>query len=182
MNTKTIVALLSVCLSLMSSCSNTSIPISNEQISKDILNKKNVSIIKDGVFQTNVNFTTGKNLKDPSGNEYHHCFKVTSSDFSQGTGQIEITLFSTGMALLRQLANGTMISHTTHIQTSSGKVKLLYDKKGDGWIFKDLSLIDNDASPFLVRDIFEPDMKLTVGVSKPLCDVFDSSNVKKQAK
>jgi hypothetical protein len=173
MTTKKMAAILGVCLSFISGCS-ASIPVSNEQISKDIFSKKNAVLLKnkgsaESISATGISFFEGK---APNGEDYHHCFKVNSSDFTKEIGQVEITLFNTGPS---------GVGYQAYIQTAFGKVKLLYNKKGDEWVFKDLSLID-DATPFIIRDVLLEEMKLTVGVSKPLCDIFDSSKVKKQAK
>jgi hypothetical protein len=169
MITKKMAVILGTCLLLISGCS-TSIPVSNEQISKDIFSKKHAILLKNGgsvesISAKAVTFYAGKN-PNPNGEKYHHCFKVNSSNFSNEIGQIEITLFNTGPAS----------AVYAQIQTALGKVKLLYDKKGDAWVFKDLNLID-DATPFIIRDVSQEDMKLTVAVSKSLCDVFDSSKV-----
>jgi hypothetical protein len=189
MATKKMVAILGTCLSLISGCS-TSIPISNEQISKDIFSKRYVVITSQNgtvITTKTVSFFTGttpdgKAFKDLNGDEYHHCFKVDSSDFSQETGKVEITLFSTGLTGAKTTETGELTSYNTHIQTSLGKAKLIYKKKGDGWAFKDLSFTDDDTTPLIIRDVTGPEMKLTVGVSKPLCDNFDSSKSNKQVK
>jgi hypothetical protein len=170
--TKKVAAILGISLSLISACS-TSIPISNEQISKDIFSKKHV-VRQHGGLDPIISFPTGKDLKDPNGEEYHHCFKIDSSDFSKEIGQIEITIFNTSLPTVKP--DGQII-HSSHIRTGSGKAKLTYEKKGDGWVFKDLAITEPPS--FVVQDVLASNIKLTEDVSKPLCDIFDSSKSKK---
>jgi hypothetical protein len=155
MTTKKMVAILGTCLLLISSCS-TNIPVSNEQISKDIIASKSKFTGDQKDYAS-----LGGNLE---------AYMAMSIDFSQGSHCFNIT--DDNMTLFVK-ESGTVWLNLYHTD-GYGMVKLDYDKKDDKWVFKELSIVNTPKKFKLTKGAERSNDSL----AKPFCDNFDSSKVK----
>ncbi len=170
MTARKLSAILGACLLLISGCSN-SIPVSNEQISKELIAQGRVTV--DSGKPSSVRADGTVNLESSSLNTIifngkgNHCFTIDSHGFLKDSGYVNIILSTYS-------DDGFGLGLETY---GYGKAYLEYEKKGNVWSMTKMS-ISNTPEPFRIAKATEEVRKSHVNLSKSLCDNFDSSKPK----
>jgi hypothetical protein len=162
---KNISVTLGVCLSLITSCSSSrNIPISNEQISNDLVAQKQLfvgSMEESSAFSSSGNMT-GRVAKSIMLEEGTHCFKInnTMSAFGEEEGNLYLMLYN-------------FDDFNSRSQAGYGQVYFKYKKKGNEWVATEL-LVSDYPEKFSLTTVKKGEETPLKDLIKPLCDNFTS--------